>query len=339
MKTAVVILNWNGRRHLEMYLPSVVAHSAAARIVIADNGSTDDSLAFLRENFPAVELVLLDRNYGYAEGYDRALAQIDAQYYVLLNSDIGVGEGWLDPLVGLLEREPSVAAVSPKIRSWECPEYFEYAGAAGGFIDFLGYPFCRGRILKAIEKDTGQYDDRRDVFWASGACMVIRSCVFHDQGGFDARFFAHMEEIDLCWRIHLAGLRVCVEPASTVYHLGGGTLPNDNPHKIYLNYRNNLAMLYKNLSEPSFAWVLFLRMILDLLSAVIFLLQGRSDFFRAVFRAHRDYSRWRPELLLQRREIQRNRRVRHISCIYRDSIILQYMFGRRTFSDLKPPCR
>lgn len=331
MEVSIVILNWNGRHHLERFLPSVVAHSAGASIVVADNGSTDDSVAFLREHYPAVELILLDHNYGYAEGYNRALAQVAADCYVLLNSDIMVTEGWLDPLVALLEANPEVAALSPKIRSCNYPDSFEYAGAAGGFIDFLGYPFCRGRILGAIERDTGQYDDACEIFWASGACMMIRSRVFHELEGFDEKFFAHMEEIDLCWRLQLAGWRVMVEPRSTVFHLGGGTLPNDNPHKIYLNYRNNLAMLYKNLSGASFLWVLFVRMVLDGLSALVFLLQGKPSFFRAVFRAHADYYKWRPELQEQREAIQHHRKIAHVRHIFRGSIILNYALGKRTF--------
>ncbi len=334
MKTSVVILNWNGRRHLEHFLPSVVAFSGEAEVVVADNGSTDDSVEFLRARFPSVRLILLDYNYGYAEGYNRALARIESDYYLILNSDIRVGSGWLTPLEKVLDGDPTVAAVSPKIRSYSCPERFEYAGAAGGFIDFLGYPFCRGRILGAIEEDDGQYDDSREVFWTSGACMLIRSRVFHELGGFDARFFAHMEEIDLCWRIQLDGMRLMVEPRSKVFHVGGGTLPNDNPHKIYLNYRNNLAMLFKNLSGNSFSWVLFVRMILDGLSAGVFLLQGKGSFCRAVFRAHRDYSRWRPELRKQREEIQAARRVPHTRNIFRGSIVLRYLLGRRAFGDM-----
>ena len=289
----VVILNWNGRSHLERFLPVLVARTPGADIVVADNGSTDDSADFIRARFPQVELLLLDRNYGFAEGYNRALARIEADYCVLLNSDVEVTEGWLAPLVELLERDSAAAAVAPKIRSYANPGKFEYAGAAGGFIDFLGYPFCRGRILDTIESDRGQYDAPREVFWASGACMLVRSEVFRRLGGFDGDFFAHMEEIDFCWRAQLAGYRIRVEPRSTVFHVGGGTLPNNSPQKIYLNFRNNLCMLFKNLSPGTFWPVLFSRMVLDGMAALVFLVQGHPDFFKKVFRAHIDFHRQR----------------------------------------------
>jgi len=247
---------------------------------------------------------------------------------------VEVKEGWLAPLLGLMESEPDVAAVSPKILSYKEPEKFEYAGASGGFIDYLGYPFCRGRILGAIERDHGQYDDRREVFWASGACMAVRADVFKKTGGFDADFFAHMEEIDLCWRIHLAGYKVMVEPASRVYHLGGGTLPNNNPRKIYLNYRNNLAMLYKNLSRRSFIPILLMRMILDGISAMAFVFQGHTDFCRSVFKAHVDFHRWRNDLRAKRTAIQEQRIEPHVKWIYQRSIILRYMAGIRKFGNI-----
>ena len=241
----IVILNWNGAEHLRRFLPSVVAAADGAGVVVADNGSTDDSLRLLREEFPGVEVVTMDANYGFAGGYDRALEHIEADYYVLLNSDVETPAGWLAPLIAELERHPDVAAVAPRLRSLCEPEKFEYAGAAGGYIDFLGYPFCRGRILKCTERDEGQYDDARDVFWVTGAAFCCRADVFRALGGFDADFFAHMEEIDLCWRMQLAGYRVRIVPGSTVYHLGGGTLQTDSPSKVFYNHRNNLAMLYK----------------------------------------------------------------------------------------------
>ncbi len=249
MEIKIVILNWNGRAHLERFLPSVVSHSTGASVVVADNGSDDDSAAFLRKHYPQVELLLLDKNYGYAEGYNRALEQVAADCYVLLNSDVEVEEGWLGPLAKLMASNERIAALAPKILSYDRPGYFEYAGASGGFLDAFGYPFCRGRILDTIEQDDGQYDTSRDVFWASGACMMVRADVFRKLGGFDGDFFAHMEEIDFCWRAQLAGYRIMVEPRSRVFHLGGGTLPNNSPRKLYLNYRNNLSMLYKNLSK------------------------------------------------------------------------------------------
>ena len=326
----VVILNWNGRSHLERFLPVLVARTPGADIVVADNGSTDDSADFIRARFPQVELLLLDRNYGFAEGYNRALARIEADYCVLLNSDVEVTEGWLAPLVELLERDSAAAAVAPKIRSYANPGKFEYAGAAGGFIDFLGYPFCRGRILDTIESDRGQDDAPREVFWASGACMLVRSEVFRRLGGFDGDFFAHMEEIDFCWRAQLAGYRIRVEPRSTVFHVGGGTLPNNSPQKIYLNFRNNLCMLFKNLSPGTFWPVLFSRMVLDGMAALVFLVQGHPDFFKKVFRAHIDFHRQRKSLHEKRRAIQRHRVARPHG-ILRNSIILLHAFGYRTF--------
>lgn len=334
MKVKIVILNWNGRAHLERFLPSVVAHSNGASIVVADNGSSDDSVPFVRERYPQVELLLLDRNYGFAEGYNRALSQIEADCYVLLNSDVEVEEGWLDPLVARLEADECIAALAPKILAYERRCDFEYAGAAGGFLDCFGYPFCRGRILDTIEKDHGQYDTAREVFWASGACMVVRADLFHKLGGFDGDFFAHMEEIDLCWRMQLAGYRVMVEPRSRVFHLGGGTLPNNSARKLYLNYRNNLSMLFKNLSRQSLLPVLFTRMVLDGLSALVFLLQRRPDFFKVVFRAHMDFYHALGKLRIKRRLIQQNRVASASSNIYKGSIILRHALGKRTFDHL-----
>ena len=334
MKVKIVILNWNGRAHLERFLPSVVAHSGEASVVVADNGSNDDSVPFLREHYPQVELLQLDQNYGFAEGYNRALSRIEADCYVLLNSDVEVEEGWLNPLVTRLAADEKVAALAPKIISYERKSDFEYAGAAGGFIDCFGYPFCRGRILDTIEKDQGQYDTAREVFWASGACMVVRADLFHKLGGFDGDFFAHMEEIDLCWRMQLAGYRVMVEPRSRVFHLGGGTLPNNSARKLYLNYRNNLSMLFKNLSRRSLLPVLFARMVLDGMSAMVFLLQRRPDFFKVVFRAHMDFYHALNTLRIKRRVIQQSRIASASSNIYKGSIVLRQALGIRTFDHL-----
>ena len=327
----IVILNWNGAEHLRRFLPSVVAAApAGVGVVVADNGSTDGSLAVLAEKFPTVAVVRLDRNYGFAGGYNRALAQVEADYYLLLNSDVETPRGWLEPILGVLEREPDVAVVSPKLVSWLDRTKFEYAGASGGFIDFLGYPFCRGRILKRVEADEGQYDDARDVFWVSGAAFCCRADVFRALGGFDDDFFAHMEEIDFCWRAQLAGYAVRVEPRSCVLHVGGGTLPNNSPQKIYLNFRNNLCMLFKNLSPLSFWPVLFARMALDGAAALVFLVQGRPDFFRQVFRAHIDFHRRRSSLHRKRRAIQRGR-VARSRWIFFGSIVLRHALGRRRF--------
>lgn len=332
-RTKIVILNWNGRKHLERFLPTLVENTPEAGIVIADNGSTDDSLMFVKERFPQIEIITMERNFGFAEGYNRALKQVEADYFLLLNSDVEVPAGWIAPLTETLDTHPEVAAVSPKIRSFAEPERFEYAGAAGGFIDCLGYPFCRGRILDSIETDEGQHDDAREVFWASGACMLVRSEVFRLLDGFDADFFAHMEEIDFCWRAQLAGYKIRVEPRSMVFHVGGGTLPNDNPQKIYLNFRNNLCMLFKNLSPFTFWPVLFTRMVLDGAAAIVFLLQGKPAFFKKVFRAHLDFHKQRKSLHRKRRIIQQQRIARPHG-IFRGSIVLCHAFGRRKFGHM-----
>ncbi len=330
----VVILNWNGENHLRRFLPSVIeATSAEAEIVVADNGSTDGSVSLLKEQFPSVSVLLLDRNYGYAEGYNRALDRLEADYFVLLNSDVETPPGWLEPLVARMESDSSIAALAPKLLAYGDRDRFEYAGASGGFMDMLGYPFCRGRILSTLEKDEGQYDTAREVFWASGACMVVRVSAFREVGGFDGKFFAHMEEIDFCWRAQLYGYKIWIEPQSRVWHLGGGTLPNNTPRKIYLNYRNNLAMLYKNLPAGRVEAILFVRMVLDGLSALVFLLQGRADFFREVFRAHLDFHAWRGNLQKQRHRIQQ-RAVARSRMIYGGAIILRYMLGRHRFGTM-----
>lgn len=332
MLVKIVILNWNGAEHLRRFLPSVVASApVGVEVVVADNGSTDDSVAVLGAGFPSVRVIRLDANYGFAEGYNRALEQLEADCFVLLNSDVETPAGWLEPLIAALENDREVAAVAPKLRAWTVPEKFEYAGAAGGYIDYLGYPFCRGRILRSMETDSGQYDDARDVFWVSGAAFCCRADVFRKLGGFDARFFAHMEEIDLCWRMQLAGYRVRIVPESTVYHLGGGTLTTDSPQKIYFNHRNNLAMLLKCASPVQRAVVIVVRPALDLLAACTYLIQGHFHNFCAVFRAYRDFLRWHGELLLQRHGIRGNAVRNKTAHIYRGSVLLRYLFGRRTF--------
>lgn len=332
--TAVVILNWNGRQHLEQFLPSVVEHTpASVRIVVADNGSTDDSVAFLGERYPSIDIIALDRNYGFAEGYNRALAEIDEEYAILLNSDVEVSAGWVEPLIATLSNDDSVAAVAPKLRSYGFRDRFEYAGAAGGYMDFLGYPFCRGRILSTIEQDHGQYDTPKEVFWASGAAFCCRTDLFRTLGGFDADFFAHMEEIDLCWRMQLAGYRIMVEPRSVVYHLGGGTLPNESPEKLYLNYRNNLAMMFKCAPTPQRLLVAVARPLCDMVSALIYIIKGQMPLARATLRAYRDFMAWHGILAEKRRQIRGAARAESKS-IYRGSIVIRYAFGRRLFGDL-----
>ena len=330
MKTAVVILNWNGLQHLQHYLPQVVATTPGADIVVADNGSTDGSVAWLREGMPQVQLVLLDQNYGFAEGYNRALAQLEGyDVFVLLNSDIAPENGWLTPLLEQLESNEDVAVVVPKILDDKCREKFEYAGAAGGFIDILGYPFCRGRILSTVEQDNGQYDASCDVMWGSGAAFCCRAEVFAELGGFAGEFFAHQEEIDLCWRVWLSGRRVVVEPRSKVYHLGGATLPTDSPFKTMLNHRNNLAMLYRCASAGQRALVAVVRPILDLVAAMGYFVQGKRQGAKAVFQAWGDFLRWHKRLAKERKAIRAN--VKREAPIYRGSIVLRYLLGRKAF--------
>lgn len=332
-RVAVVILNWNGRKFLEQFLPGVVRHSAPlGRVVVADNASSDDSLAWVRQHCPEVEIIALTENTGYTGGYNAALKHVDAEFYVLLNSDVEVTPGWLEPLVALADRRPSLGAAQPRIRSFKDRNHFEYAGASGGFIDRLGYPFCRGRIFQTLERDEEQYTDEQQVFWATGACMFIRSAVYHRLGGLDDRFFAHMEEIDLCWRIQRAGFEVWVSPKSTVYHVGGGTLPKYNPRKTYLNFRNNLLMLYKNLDSRDFKRVYRIRWWLDRLAALQFLLTSGKADAQAVLKAHRDFRSMRssyPKNL-------ENPRWERFPGVYTRSILLDYYLrGVKRFSDLK----
>lgn len=330
-RLSVVILNWNGRHHLEHYLPSVVAYTTGdAEVVVADNGSTDDSLEWLRATYPNLRIIGLDRNYGFAGGYNRAIREVESEYVLLLNSDVEVTRGWWQPLVELLDKEADVAAVAPKLLADRDRDSFEYAGASGGFIDYLGYPFCRGRILSTVECDEGQYDDRREIFWASGAALCCRREVFESMGGFDEDFFAHMEEIDLQWRMQLSGWRIMVEPRSQVYHLGGGTLPA-SPRKILLNHRNNLAMLYKCASPGQRMVVAVVRPFTDMLEALVNLLTLHPKRAWAIVRAWGEFIAWHRALGRKRREVVRRKEPKHI---YRFSIILRYMFVRRKFNDM-----
>lgn len=334
MDTAVVILNYNGEEHLRRFLPSVVKNSGGADIVVADNGSTDGSVELLRREFEDVKVVLLGQNYGFAEGYNRALAHLDEyDYYVLLNSDVQTPEGWLDPLVQRLAADASVAAVGPKILSVAEPGRFEYAGAAGGFIDYLGYPFCRGRILSTLERDNGQYNNSREVFWVSGAAFCVRRSAYRALGGFCGDFFAHMEEIDLCWRMQLAGWKVVVEPQSRVYHLGGGTLESSSPRKMFFNHRNNLAMLYRCATPLQRAVVAVVRPILDMAAAASYLVKGNVAGFKAVFAAWRDFLSWHKRLSAERRTIQRMAKQQS-HYIYKGSIVLRSAFGKRKFDNI-----
>jgi GT2 family glycosyltransferase len=285
-KTAVVILNWNGVQLLEQFLPSVVQFSPEAVIYVADNASTDDSVAFIKANFPSVKIVQNNANYGFAQGYNEALQHIDADIYALVNSDIEVTANWLTPVLNTFETDPNTAILQPKLLDFKNKEYFEYAGAAGGFIDKYGYPYCRGRVFDTVEKDFGQYDNNCEISWASGACFFIRSSVYKELGGFDADFFAHQEEIDLCWRAINKGYKIKYQHDSKVYHVGGATLQQGNPRKTFLNFRNSLLMLSKNLPKNKIFLILFARMILDGLAGIQFLSQGKLAHFTAILKAH-----------------------------------------------------
>ena len=285
-KIAVVILNWNGVKLLEQFLPSVVQFSPEATIYVADNASTDDSVAFVKANFPTVQIVKNSENYGFAQGYNEALKQIDAEIYALVNSDIEVTENWLQPIIDTFEAEPNTAIIQPKLLDFKNKVYFEYAGAAGGYIDKYGYPYCRGRVFDTLEKDLGQYDDDCEIFWASGACFFIRSSVYKELNGFDAAFFAHQEEIDLCWRTANKGYKIKYKHESIVYHVGGATLQQGNPKKTFLNFRNSLLMLSKNLPKNKLIPILFTRMLLDGVAGIQFVFQGKITHFFAILKAH-----------------------------------------------------
>ena len=345
-ETAIVILNYNGLKFLADFLPILIKNTPdSAEIIVADNASTDNSVKLLEEKFPEIGLIVLPKNYGYAEGYNQALKQINCKYYVLLNSDVEVSANWLPPLIKLLEVNPDIAASQPKILSYNEKNNFEYAGAAGGYIDYFGYPFCRGRIISNIEQDLGQYDDTKKIFWASGACLAIKSEAFHKIGGFDGDFFAHMEEIDLCWRLQLAGYEIQYTSLSTVYHVGGGTLHKSNPFKTYLNFRNGLWMIFKNMPSKYFYLRIFCRMVMDGIAALSFLAKGQFKDFKAVFKAHISFYANIPQLLKKRAEIKKLPNSQTIlPSIYKLSIIWEVLKRKKIkFSDLGnlkiPNCR
>lgn len=327
MKIATVILNWNGENMLKQFLPSVLSH-ITENVIVADNGSKDGSLALLERDFPTVRVIKLNRNYGFAEGYNRALKEVKADYYFLLNSDVELKSNPLPPLLNMLESDEMIAAAMPKIISQLNPDTFEHAGAAGGFIDKYGFPFCRGRIVDNVEKDNGQYDTSCEAFWASGAALFIRSDVYNSLGGFDADFFAHMEEIDLCWRIKNRGYKIMCEPKSVIYHLGGGMLNNESPFKLYLNFRNNLFMLHKNLPIEVMKRRIFERMVIDGMLAIIYLLKGKVSYFKAVLKAHRDYKKSRSTFNKKRGE------TNNVTKIYEGSILVAFAQGKKQFNDL-----
>lgn len=332
MKIAVVILNWNGISYLKQFLPGVVKScDGVASIVVADNASTDGSVTFLQQNFPNVIIHHNDQNYGFAKGYNLALRAVNAEYYILLNNDVEVYPGWIEPVIKLMDGDPNIAACQPKILSQKEKNKFEYAGAAGGFIDQFGYPFCRGRIFQAIETDYGQYDDTREVFWATGACMFVRAKYYHEVGGLDDDFFAHMEEIDFCWRLKHQGYKVMYCGISTVYHVGGGSLDKSSPRKTYLNMRNNSTMLYKNLPREQLYPVFFSRFFLDLIASFKFLLDGGFGHFKAVSRAQIGFYFSYKKNRVKRSQIQH----KAVSQIYLGNIVYGHFLKRiKTFTKL-----
>ncbi|MCF2520156.1 glycosyltransferase family 2 protein [Dyadobacter sp. CY351] len=326
---AIVILNYNGRHHLEQFLPNILKYSAGYSVWIADNASTDHSLDWLSASYPALNTLTISENKGYAGGYNDALGRIEADYYILLNSDIEVTENWIQPVISFMDSDERIAACQPKIRAYDLPTHFEYAGAAGGYMDYLGYPFCRGRIFDTREEDLGQFDDEQDVFWATGACLFVRASAFHRAGGFDESFFAHMEEIDLCWRLLNMQYRITYCGKSVVYHVGGGTLHKSNPRKTFLNYRNNLIMLFKNLPKGRRWKTVFIRLILDGISSVRFMATGAWPDVVAILRAHIAFYMMIPAL------IKTTKRTSYRAPLYYRSIVWEYfVLGKHRFSQL-----
>jgi len=333
-RISVVILNYNGSDLLRKFLPSVIEHSKEAHIVVADNGSKDNSRDVVTKGFPFVELITIGSNLGFCGGYNHALKNITTEYCVLLNSDVEVSEGWLIPLIKTMDENSSAAAVQPKILAYHQKNSFEYAGAGGGFIDTLGYPFCRGRIFFLIEEDKGQYNDEREVFWASGACLMIRTKLFHKMGGLDENFFAHMEEIDLCWRLQRAGHSIIYNGSSTVYHVGGGTLSVSNPFKTYLNFKNGLSLLYKNLPPDELLFKFFVRILLDLVASIKFTISGSFKDGWAVLKAHRHFFKgFREER--RRRRLTAKFGYKKLPNQYRGLIVWDFFIaGKSKYSDL-----
>ena len=334
MRTAVVILNWNGRKYLEQFLPPLIRYSSQdAEIIVADNASRDDSIAFLEANYSGVRIIRNKVNEGFARGYNMALNQVEADYYILLNSDIEVTQDWIRPVIDMMEKDPSIAACQPKILSYIDRSKFEYAGAAGGFIDKYGYPFCRGRLFQTLEEDYGQYDDTAEIFWATGACMFVRANIFHQAGGLDEDFFAHMEEIDLCWRLKNLGYKIMYCPKSTVYHIGGGTLPKISWRKTYYNFRNNFYLLYKNLPDDLLVEVFMKRFFLDGIAALKFLFTAGFKDFWAIYKAHTTFYTTLSKTKAKRQKLQHA----PLNKVYRRNIVFEYFLRKkRRFSDLDP---
>lgn len=335
MHTAIVILNWNGRSWLEKFLPGVLLHSSGAEVIVADNASTDDSLTWLARAHPQVRVIRLEQNLGFAGGYNAVLTKVDADRYLLLNSDVEVTAGWISSLNAYMDRDPRMAACQPKVLAQRQRDHFEHAGAAGGYMDRNGYPFCRGRIFEITEQDKGQYNDEQEVFWATGACLLIRADAFHAAGGFDADLFAHMEEIDLCWRLRRMGWRIGYTSASTVYHVGGGSLGYGSPQKTYLNFRNSLIVLTKNLHNGWSWWWLFRRLVLDGFAAWKFLFEGHGAHTWQVARAHWHYFARLPKVLRQRRALMAHERDPDLTGMYQRSIAYdRFILGWKRFDQL-----
>jgi GT2 family glycosyltransferase len=332
---AVVILNFNGKNFLQQFLPSLINYSESAKIVVGDNGSTDGSADFVRKEFPTVEIISLNENKGFCGGYNSILKQVEAKYYVLVNSDIEVTENWLTPIIKMMEHNPTIAAAQPKILSQRAKDKFEYAGAAGGQIDLLGYPFCRGRIFDSIEEDKNQYNDTLEIFWATGACLFVRADRYHEMGGLDEDFFAHMEEIDLCWKLARAGHRIFYNGQSTVYHVGGGTLSASNPRKTYFNFRNGLSLLLKHQRISSLLWKFPLRLILDWVAALHFLLIGSGIHAKAVIIAHLSFARRFKHEIKKRANTQKQIKNFKVKNMYSGLLVFDYfMLSKKTYQDL-----
>lgn len=330
MKTAVVIINWNGKKLLEQFLPSVITYSNKATIYVADNASTDDSINFIKTNFPTVQIIQNKTNSGYAKGYNDALKNLDEDVFCLLNNDVEVTKDWLSPIISTFQSEPNTVIIQPKILDYKRKDYFEYAGAAGGFIDKFGYPYCRGRIFNTIEKDKGQYNDSVNIFWSSGACLFIRKNVFEELNGFDERFFAHMEEIDICWRAKNMDYNIKYVGNSTVYHVGGATLSNTNPKKTYLNFRNSLFMLAKNLPKRQLLFIVIIRLLLDGVAGIRFLITGEFSHLLSIIKSHFSFYRDFPKLLKQRKKLIQNKNYYQTT-----SIVWSYFVdNKKTFNSL-----
>ncbi|WP_072039048.1 glycosyltransferase family 2 protein [Flavihumibacter solisilvae] len=333
-RVAIVILNWNGKKHLENFLPSVLASGyPSMEVIVADNASTDDSVDWLESRYPEIGIIRLPVNYGFAKGYNEALKKVQSEYYLLLNSDVEVTTGWLQPMMQLMDSDAAIGACQPKIRMYADKKLFEYAGASGGWLDSLGYPFARGRVFDYCEEDKGQYDDVSPVFWASGAALLVRAELYHRLGGLDEFFFAHQEEIDFCWRMQLAGYKIMVCPASVVYHVGGGTLPKGNEKKVFLNFRNNLIMLAKNLPLTQSLWKIPMRFALDSISACKSLFEGQGVYFKAIFEAQGAFIGWL--LRHKKRSVFPMQKKGKLHGCYKGSVVWQHFVkGRKQFSEI-----